>query len=259
MVAVFACSAAYHLATDARMKAILRRFDHAAIYVKIAGTYTPFAFVKMGDAVGLALLGVVWAITAFGATAKLLWPERLVRTSYVLYLVQGWAVVAAFGSLVPAISSRVLILLVVGGCLYTVGVVFHLWEKLPYHNAIWHALRAGWPRSVISRPSSTPSASPRPRSLHALPRTQRQLRLPPHDEARRLAQDVGLGAERLQRGDRLRLQEAEPLPVPPARPAADTSVALPASLPVALPMTSASPSTSSRSSAIWKAAPSRSP
>jgi hemolysin III len=139
MVLVFACSAAYNLATDRRWKPILRRFDHAAIYVKIAGTYTPFAFVKMGDAVGLALLGAVWAITAFGATAKLLWPERLVRTSYVLYLVQGWAVVVAFGSLVPAISSRVLVLLVIGGCLYTVGVIFHLWEKLRYHNAIWHA------------------------------------------------------------------------------------------------------------------------
>jgi hemolysin III len=139
MVAVFACSAAYNLANDTKWKPILRRFDHAAIYVKIAGTYTPFAFVKMGDAVGLALLGAVWAITAFGATAKLLWPGRLVRTSYVLYLVQGWAVVAAFDSLLPAVSSRVLILLVVGGCLYTVGVVFHLWEKLPYHNAIWHA------------------------------------------------------------------------------------------------------------------------
>jgi hemolysin III len=138
MVAVFACSAAYHLSAHGRLKAILRRFDHAAIYVKIAGTYTPLALLKMGDAVGLALLGAVWAITAFGATAKLLWPERLVRTSYVLYLVQGWAIVAAFNSLLPAVSSRVLILLVVGGCLYTVGVVFHLWEKLRYHNAIWH-------------------------------------------------------------------------------------------------------------------------
>ena len=137
MVAVFACSAAYHLASRVRLKAILRRFDHAAIYVKIAGTYTPFA-VKMGDAAGLALLGAVWAITAFGATAKLLCPDRLVRTSYVLYLVQGWAVLAALGSLIPAVSGRALILLVAGGCLYTVGVAFHLWERLPYHKAIWH-------------------------------------------------------------------------------------------------------------------------
>jgi hemolysin III len=141
MVAVFACSAAYNLASPARpgLKAILRRFDHAAIYVKIAGTYTPLA-IKMGDVAGVALLGAVWAITAFGATAKLFWPGHLVRTSYVLYLVQGWAVLSTLHSLLPAVSSRVLILLFVGGCLYTLGVPFHLWEKLRYHNAIWHGL-----------------------------------------------------------------------------------------------------------------------
>jgi len=141
MLAVFACSAAYNLASPARpgLKAILRRFDHAAIYVKIAGTYTPLA-IKMGDLGGLLLLGGVWTITAFGATAKLLWPGRLARTSYVLYLVQGWAVLSALGSLLPAVSTRVLILLLVGGCLYTVGVFFHLWERLRYHNAIWHTL-----------------------------------------------------------------------------------------------------------------------
>src|SRR6187200_770765 len=138
LIAVFACSAAYHLVTEARLKAILRRFDHAAIYVKIAGTYTPFAMVKMGDAAGLALLAAVWAITAFGATAKLLWPGRLERTSYVLYLAQGWAIVAAFGPFASAVSGRVLALLAAGGVIYTLGVVFHLWERLPYHNAIWH-------------------------------------------------------------------------------------------------------------------------
>ena len=139
LIAVFACSAAYHLATEARLKAILRRFDHAAIYVKIAGTYTPFAAIKMGDAAGFALLGAVWAITLVGAAAKLLWPGRLVRTSYVLYLAQGWAIVAAFGPFVSAVSGRVIALLVAGGVIYTLGVIFHLWERLPYHNAIWHA------------------------------------------------------------------------------------------------------------------------
>jgi hemolysin III len=141
MVAVFACSAAYNLASPARpgLKAILQRFDHAAIYVKIAGTYTPLA-IKMGDLGGILLLGAVWAITAFGATAKLLWPGQLARTSYVLYLVQGWAVLSALDSLLSAVSSRVLILLFIGGCLYTVGVVFHLWERLRYHNAVWHGL-----------------------------------------------------------------------------------------------------------------------
>jgi hemolysin III len=140
LVAVFACSAAYNLAREGGLKALLRRFDHAAIYIKIAGTYTPFAAIKMADAAGLALLVGVWAITAFGATAKLLWPGRLVRTSYVLYLAQGWAIVAAFGPLAASVSGRVLALLVVGGVIYTVGVVFHLWERLPYHKAVWHGL-----------------------------------------------------------------------------------------------------------------------
>jgi hemolysin III len=140
MVAVFVCSAAYNLATEGRRKAVLRRFDHAAIYVKIAGTYTPFAAIKMGDVAGIALLGAVWTVTAFGATAKLAWPGRLERTSYVLYLAQGWAIVAALGPFAAAVSARVLVLLVVGGVIYTLGVVFHLWERLPYHNAIWHAL-----------------------------------------------------------------------------------------------------------------------
>ena len=141
MVAVFACSAAYNLASPARpgLKGILRRFDHAAIFVKIAGTYTPLA-IKMGDVAGIVLLGGVWAITAFGAAAKLFWPGHLVRTSYVLYLVQGWAVLSTLNSLLPAVSSRVLILLLTGGCLYTLGVPFHLWERLRYHNAIWHGL-----------------------------------------------------------------------------------------------------------------------
>jgi len=140
MVAVFCCSAAYHLSREGKAKALLRRFDHAAIYVKIAGTYTPFALVKIGDTTGLVLLGLVWSITAVGAAAKLLLPGRLVIMSYVLYLLQGWAVVAVWEPFTAAVSGRVMVLLAVGGILYTVGVVFHLWERLRFHNAIWHAM-----------------------------------------------------------------------------------------------------------------------
>ena len=136
MVAVFCCSAAYHLSREGRATALLRRFDHAAIYVKIAGTYTPFALVKLGDTTGLALLGLVWSITAVGATAKLLLPGRLVIMSYVLYLAQGWAIVAVWEPFSSAVSTRVMVLLAAGGILYTVGVIFHLWEKLRFHNAI---------------------------------------------------------------------------------------------------------------------------
>ncbi len=138
MVAVFCFSAGYHLVGRPGLKAILRRFDHAAIYVKIAATYTPFAMVKLGGGVGFALLGAVWAVGLFGVAAKLFWPAQLVRTSYVLYLAQGWACVAALQPLAEALPGRALVLLIVGGALYTIGVAFHLWRTLPYHNAIWH-------------------------------------------------------------------------------------------------------------------------
>jgi hemolysin III len=138
MVGVFCFSAGYNLVSGPRLKALLRRFDHAAIYVKIAATYTPFAMVKLGGAVGFGLLAAVWAVGLFGVAAKLFWPAHLVRTSYVLYLAQGWACVAALQPLAEALPERALTLLVVGGVLYTVGVAFHLWQSLPYHNAIWH-------------------------------------------------------------------------------------------------------------------------
>lgn len=139
LVAVFSCSAAYHLINKPRLKAILRRCDHAAIYLKIAGTYTPFAILKIGGTTGFGLLGFVWIISLFGATAKLLWPEHFVKTSYVLYLGLGWSGILALDPLALAISPQVLLLLAAGGGLYTIGIVFHLWENLRYHNAIWHA------------------------------------------------------------------------------------------------------------------------
>jgi hemolysin III len=138
LVAVFASSAAYNLVSRPRLKAILRRFDHAAIYVKIAATYTPFALVKLAGPVGYALLGAVWLIGVAGVVNKLLWPQYLARTSYVLYLAQGWICLAALNPLIEALSSRTLLLLMLGGVLYTVGVAVHLLQKLPYHNAIWH-------------------------------------------------------------------------------------------------------------------------
>ena len=139
LLAVFVCSAAYHLVRRPGLKALLRRFDHAAIYLKIAATYTPFAAVKMGGLAGMALLGAVWAIAAIGVFTRLMLPGQFVRTAYVLYLAQGWACLAALKPMIDALPTTSMLLLLAGGILYTAGVAFHLWERLPYHNAIWHA------------------------------------------------------------------------------------------------------------------------
>ena len=138
LVATFGCSAGYHLVVRPRIKEIMRRFDHAAIFLMIAGTYTPFVLLKMNTPWGLGLLAVVWTMAAIGIAIKLLAPRVLDGLSTALYMVQGWAVLAAWEPLHAALPAGVMTLLMVGGVLYTVGVVFHLWNRLPYQNAIWH-------------------------------------------------------------------------------------------------------------------------
>lgn len=139
LLGVFCCSAAYNLVSRHALKAMLRRLDQAAIYVKIAATYTPFATLKMAVWPGAGLLAVVWSAAAFGLTLKLWFPERLIKTSYVLYLAQGWAVVFVIQPLAGVVSNLTLTMLCTGGILYTVGIVFHFWHSLRYHNAVWHA------------------------------------------------------------------------------------------------------------------------
>lgn len=138
LVSMFFCSAGYHLITWPRLKEVFRRLDHAAIFLMIAGTYTPFVLIKMNDTWGLTLLAVVWTIAAMGVAIKLFVPRFLEGLTVALYLIQGWAVLAAWHPLVTSVPGRALTLLMLGGVLYTVGVVFHLWERLPYQNAIWH-------------------------------------------------------------------------------------------------------------------------
>jgi hemolysin III len=138
LVAMFSCSAAYNLVVRPKLKEVMRRLDHAAIFLMIAGTYTPFILIKMNTPWGLGLLAVVWTMAAIGISIKLFAPRFLEGLLIALYLVQGWAVIAAWEPLMSAMPGRVLTLLVIGGVLYTVGVVFHLWERLPYQNAIWH-------------------------------------------------------------------------------------------------------------------------
>ncbi len=139
LVGMFVSSASYNLVTRHAWKKVLRRVDHTAIFVMIAGSYTPFALIKIGGSTGYWLLCAVWAVTILGIVVKLVFPCRFERALIALYLAQGWAILAAIDPLLSSISTRALTLLVIGGCLYTIGVFFHLWERLRFHNAIWHA------------------------------------------------------------------------------------------------------------------------
>lgn len=140
LVAMLGLSAAYHFVSHHPVKAILRRLDHAAIFVMIAGSYTPFALVKLPESWGILLFAVVWTIALLGIVLKLRYPRRFERLSIALYLLQGWIIVIAIGPLVDTIPLSGLILMGTGGLLYTIGVIFHISERLPFHNAIWHGL-----------------------------------------------------------------------------------------------------------------------
>ena len=138
LVAMFSLSAAYNMATRPDLKAVLRRLDHAGIFVMIAGTYTPLALVAMGGAWGVGLFAAIWAVTLVGVALSQFAPRLFSRVSIGLYLAQGWAALAALDPLVAQLSPLALALIGIGGALYTVGVLFHVWDRLPYNNAIWH-------------------------------------------------------------------------------------------------------------------------
>ncbi len=138
LIAMFSCSASYNLIPFASAKEWLRRIDHSTIYLKIAGAYTPFAAVKLGGAVGFGLLGAVWGAALVGVALKLFYPRRFELFSLVLYLLMGWAAVAVAGDVARSLEGLTMLLVVIAGALYSLGVIFHLWEKLPYQNAIWH-------------------------------------------------------------------------------------------------------------------------
>lgn len=139
LVGMLAASAGYNLVRQPRVKEILRRCDHAAIYVKIAGTYTPFT-VLIGGAQALWLLAGIWGAAVLGLALKLLAPRRFEMAAVVLYLAMGWAGVALGGPMIEGLTDLGLGLICAGGALYTIGVGFHLWQSLPFQNAIWHGL-----------------------------------------------------------------------------------------------------------------------
>jgi hemolysin III len=138
LLTVLTISALYNLWPLTPRKWLLRRFDHSAIYLLIAGTYTPFLTQMKGGFQSVGWLVGIWATAFFGMVLKLAWPGRFERLSIVLYLLIGWSGVVAYETVVATLPATTLWLLAAGGLLYTTGVIFHLWQGLRFQNAIWH-------------------------------------------------------------------------------------------------------------------------
>ncbi|PTV94784.1 channel protein (hemolysin III family) [Rhodobacter aestuarii] len=138
LIASFGFSAGYNLTLYAPARAVLRRFDHAAIYLLIAGTYTPMALIGLGGGLGIAMTATIWTLALIGMVMKLGFFHRGERFGFVLYLAMGWLGVVAIWPLLQALPVAVLILLGTGGVIYTLGTVFYTRKSLPFSRAIWH-------------------------------------------------------------------------------------------------------------------------
>jgi len=138
LLSMLVLSATYNLWPVSRTKWVLRRFDHSAIYVLIAATYTPFIMELRDSVMALALLIGVWCVAFFGIVLKLGWPGRFDRVAVGLYLALGWSGVMLYDSVVGSLPRASLWLVLAGGALYSLGVIFHAWRRLRFQNVIWH-------------------------------------------------------------------------------------------------------------------------
>jgi hemolysin III len=138
LVATFVASACYHMTPWEHVRPTLRRIDHAAIYLKIAGTFTPLA-VLVGGTFAWTILGIVWLVAIGGAIAKVFFWHEPGRLGVLVYLGLGWLGVLLLWPLAAKLPPPALLLTALGGLLYTLGVVFFSWESLKFSNAIWHA------------------------------------------------------------------------------------------------------------------------
>jgi hemolysin III len=140
LITMLGLSATYNLWPVSPRKWLLRRFDHSAIYLLIAATYTPFISQIDDRSFAINFLIGVWGVAIAGTLLKLNFPGRFDKLSILLYLAMGWSGVLAYEKAATVLPSSILVLIAMGGGLYTIGVLFHSWERLRFQNAIWHSL-----------------------------------------------------------------------------------------------------------------------
>ncbi len=139
LLAMTGFSAAYNLMPHHRpTKQVLRRLDHAAIFLMIAATYTPLAVNRLGGPTGNWILAAIWVLAMLGVTMKLVFPHRFENLSIAFYLGMGWMVVMVLKPLAATMAAVDFWLLIAGGLVYSAGVIFYVWDRIPYHKAIWH-------------------------------------------------------------------------------------------------------------------------
>lgn len=138
LVTLLSVSMTFNLLPRTNLKQVFARLDQAAIFLLIAGTYTPFLALIWNTPSGVALTTFIWGATIIGVALKLIVPQHFGRVAIVLYLAIGWSGIFVFHSLATILPISALWLMVAGGVTYSAGIIFHLWESLKYHKAVWH-------------------------------------------------------------------------------------------------------------------------
>ncbi len=138
LVCLYSASTLYHGIPSPRLKRALKIFDHSAIYLLIAGTYTPFLLVNLRGGWGWSLFGVVWGLALAGILLKFWFVDHFQILSTTVYLLMGWLAVIAVRPLLEMVPTAGLLWLLAGGFFYTIGVVFYAWKRIPYNHVIWH-------------------------------------------------------------------------------------------------------------------------
>lgn len=146
IILLYTVSSVYHALTNERAKKIMEIFDHIAIYLLIAGTYTPFTLVTLRETspvIAWTIFGIVWGVALIGSLNKISNTGKWRKLSTLAYILMGWIVLIAVKPLIAAMPLGGLLLLLVGGLLYTLGTVFYLWRIMPFHHAVWHLFVLG--------------------------------------------------------------------------------------------------------------------
>lgn len=138
LIILYLSSTLYHAFPTGKTKNIFEIFDHSAIYLLIAGTYTPLTLIALRNTLGWVIFGIVWGVAIVGVVFKVFRVKKFVIFSTSLYIAMGWMIIFAINSLIKIMTQQSIVFLVVGGALYTIGTIFYVWRKIKYHHAIWH-------------------------------------------------------------------------------------------------------------------------
>ena len=143
LLLLYSSSTLYHSFRKENLKKIFKKFDHSCIYILIAGTYTPFLIVALRGVVGWTLFGIIWFLAIAGVIFKMFFIHRFKIVSTIAYILMGWIIIFAIKPLTQTLPAGGFVWLLIGGLVYTTGVVFYVWKKLPFNHAIWHLFVLG--------------------------------------------------------------------------------------------------------------------